>query len=80
MCTLTERDQESSRLRASVSKQVSALGPLSSRSLRSRARTIKKLVHILRIISDDIVSRVQLLVLHDKAMETRPLVVPISNT
>ena len=39
-CTLIERDQESSRLRASsVSKQVSALGPLSSRRLRARART-----------------------------------------
>ena len=37
--TLTERLRESSRLRASASKQVSALGPLSSRRPRARAKT-----------------------------------------
>ena len=37
--TLTERLRESSRLRASESKQVSALWPLPSKRLRARAKT-----------------------------------------
>ena len=38
-CTLTEKDRESSRMRASASKQVSVPGPLPSRRLRTRTRT-----------------------------------------
>ena len=40
-CTLTERDRESSRLKVSASKQVSAPGPLSSKRLTARTTTAR---------------------------------------
>ena len=50
-CTLTEREWESSRLRASVSKQVSSPWPLSSTRLRARTVYVDNLCRPVVLLS-----------------------------